>query len=175
MQFPWNSPSAVLVWGKGRCAHLEIWVCFKALNSIQTHDYQHFCFFVFGFMEWELSFDPKPVWVDQSHKSGWRTLEKCSDKSTIRQFIILEYFVCTLIYRLIKFTGKHLKASYFFIFLSLKKAIYVIFEEFVKIRYFKILLTFNMVIGHGDISSGKLEGSHSWRNAIFGSPWQSLM
>jgi hypothetical protein len=55
----------------------------------------------------------------------------------------------------------HLETPYFFIFLSLKKAIYVIFEEFVRIRYFKILLTFNMVIGHGDISSGKLEGSHS--------------
>jgi hypothetical protein len=54
-----------------------------------------------------------------------------------------------------------LETPYFFIFLSLKKAIYVIFEEFVRIRYFKILLTFNMVIGHGDISSGKLEGSHS--------------
>lgn len=54
----------------------------------------------------------------------------------------------------------HLKTSRF-IFLSLKKAIYVIFEEFVKIRYFKILLAFSMVIGHGDISSGKLESSHS--------------
>lgn len=54
----------------------------------------------------------------------------------------------------------HLKTS-FFSFLALKKAVYVIFEEFVKMRYFKILLTFYMIIGHGDISSGKLEGSHS--------------
>lgn len=37
----------------------------------------------------------------------------------------------------------------------------MIFEEFVKIRYFKILLAFYMIVGHGDISSGKLEGSHS--------------
>lgn len=37
----------------------------------------------------------------------------------------------------------------------------MIFEGFVKIRYFKILLAFYMIVGHGDISSGKLEGSHS--------------
>lgn len=53
------------------------------------------------------------------------------------------------------------QSSHFLLFLSLRRAIYVIFEEFVKVRYFKILLTFYMIVGHGDISSGKLEGSHS--------------
>lgn len=47
----------------------------------------------------------------------------------------------------------YLKISSFLLFLSFKRAIYVISEEFVKIRYFKIFLTFYIIIGHGDISS----------------------
>lgn len=115
---------------------------------------------------------------------------KCSDRDIIRQFTVFE---CLCASRFTGFLNSQegaqcipwvidklyteciWKISYFFIFLSLIKAISVTFEESVKTRYFKILLTFSMMIGHGDISSGKLEGSHSWRNAVFGSPWQSLM
>lgn len=39
MQFIWNSPSTVLVWG--RCSDWELWVYLTALNSVEAHGYQH--------------------------------------------------------------------------------------------------------------------------------------